>query len=456
MTSLDKILNYNILQSQGLIVQKREIEFLADRAQYRENDNVRIRFNLGDKDFVYGPGCKLSFNLQYAGDLNPNRQNEVATKQPNTALGNNVFSLLVRNLRILNDRVELEDIRDVDQISHTLSDLCSLRFKQTHGQTMGMADPQYLAGDLDQTFAAEGFQTRFVEARETKDNLLDLDQSVTIPCHFMSNLFGKEHLLPMGLFGTGETLIEMKLKPAAEAAIWQLGININYTISDMKLHLDVYTLSEQLFSEVKSIMSSTGLEMSFMTWDHTEQLDGPSAMVGAGGGQTRKIEMFRGVKRATKLMAFITGADNTADNRDSLSRYSYSVIDQYLFRVGSDRIPMNTFIETAAEGYTSSLMACNLLDSCDDAPALSFNEYQSDRHFLAATLTRDPGMVPDGAMGTETASNRRISLEITLNDRPVDKVANNDRRASGQFILNLWVGFMRNLKITEGGTIKVE
>lgn len=461
MTSLDKFLNYSILESQGEIQSRREIEFLTDRSSYSELQQIVIKFVLGDNDFVYGPNCFLTFNLVYDGDLlGGNRQNDAATRQPADPLGHNVFSLLVQDLRILNDRVELEDVDRIDKIVDVTSDYCSRRYKQTIGQVAGFSDPQYFAGALGDTLTTEDIVTRFIENRSTKDGRTPLDQSVSIPMHLISNMFAKEHLLPLGLMGTGETRIEMRLKNAILSAIWVAPNNVfGYTISNMKLHLDVYTLSEPLFKEIVEVRDQQGLEFSYQVWEHVEQID--TAVVGAGAGK-RTVEAFFGVKRLVKVVAFITGlANETPTNanaqRDSLSRYDFrDVVDNYLFRFGADRIPSNTTIQTPTEAYASSLMAMDMLDDCLQAPSVTLEEFISDKHAMIVNPSKDPGMVPDGATGLETGSNRRVSLEINLNNRPANKVVANDRRASGQYIINLYLGIMRNIKITKKGIIRIE
>ncbi len=457
--SLEQLLDFSIVQERGEIVKRELSEFLAERSEYVQNSEPAILFSLGPSQMVYGPNCYLSYVFQYDEDVSGNRGNFVSSRQPMSPLGHNNFSLICQDLQIKNDQIELIDEKRIDKRVDVIADLCSRKYLKTHAQTAGFYDPNEILGtnvaeDLDD----ENFTSRFMQGRSTglgtapDPDLFDLDQSVTVPMHMISGLFSKEHLIPFSLM-KGQTKIQMKLKPAALAGIWGGTGVTNYKVSNLKLHLDTYEISDALMAELMTARDSSGLEFSYNTWEHVQR------PINTGGKHT--VDLFRGVKRLSKVLGFITAQPNEESasgvSRDSLSRYVYTdAVNSWDVRIGSVKYPQNNDVTSMTQSYIYSISNWGLLDDCDMSPGVTLGEYQSDRHFMIVDVTRDPNIIPDNATGVETESSRRVSFELNLKPPKATIVdPTQDRRASGGYIVNMYVQYSRNIKILDNRIIIV-
>lgn len=378
--NIQALLDYDIANDSGIIVNRRSIEYFADRTSYQQNDTLVINFNTGI-DFIYGPNCRIEGEFLINGDA------AATTFEPGDLQGHSVASLVFKDIRLVSDSAELSDEHDVHKrIDMVDSMSCDADYLQTEGSVQGYFDQVLTGGGVSRFSDGAGFA------------------NFSIPMHHLIGFFRQNTLIPSGMMSGGLRL-EIVLQPEGRVAVWS-GVSQTYNLNNVRIVTDSYTLSEDTMDQLQQVELETGIDFTYDTYTNSTQ-----RLTNSG---KNTIDLLQSVNRALSVYARVSSVnDQNDDQKDFLKAIDYSNVNSWRFRVGSEFIPSNTDVLRITQSYNETLKSFNNLSDCTRPPSLTLERYKTLRHVIGGELERDI-VSEDGASGVQTRTNNHLSLDIDV------------------------------------------
>ena len=216
-----------------------------------------------------------------------------------------------------------------------------------------------------------------------------------IPLACLSSLFRSyDKLLPSHLMSGCRFELELEAsKVAFKSVAGATAPSIGYTVDDIELHCDAYTLTDSVTRVLNETAATSGLEIPFVTYSHVED----AVSQGSNNWEIRKA-VSRSLSVITKLSVQETVAGE--ETKDSMRSVEHN-IESFQCRVGSLYFPNNPVSGDSADRTLSSMyfhaMHAFVKPKTPSAPSgVTLGEYKSHLGAIVTTLERSSALLLTG------------------------------------------------------------
>jgi hypothetical protein len=221
--------------------------------------------------------------------------------------------------------------------------------------------------------------------------------SICVPLAWVNPFFSSSRLIPSQSIGT--IRLEMLFAPALEALITANGAS--YSIQNMNVVVDTFSLSDAALRSLQMIASQSGLAYEWTSVHST---------VNTSNGSSANFVSLKSASRALGATLHITETDRLTDaTLDSMFNEPFEV-KQSQWSLGSQYLPVRPI--TSVPGHFLNLLySYDSLQHCREfAAQLGIDEFVATRGMIAATLERSSVLQ---ANGQATSSSRPLITEVT-------------------------------------------
>jgi hypothetical protein len=227
----------------------------------------------------------------------------------------------------------------------------------------------------------------------------DTAYPVCVPLAWVNPFFSSSRLIPTQSIGT--LRLELLFAPAVEALI---GGGASYTIQNIQVVVDTYSLSDAALRSLQMIASNSGLAYEW-TSSH--------ATVNTSNGTSATFVSLKSASRALGASMHISETDVLADaSVDSLANEIFKV-RQSQWSLGSQYLPVRPLTSVPSH-FLNILYSNDSLQHCREfAPQLSIGEFVATHGNIGCTLERSSVLQ---ANGQATSSSRPLIADVLWQD----------------------------------------
>jgi hypothetical protein len=220
--------------------------------------------------------------------------------------------------------------------------------------------------------------------------------SVCVPLAWVNPFFSSSRLIPTQSIGT--IRVEMLFAPAVEAMI---GADVTYSVRNLNVVVDTFSLSDAALRSLQMIASQSGLAYEW-TSVHTT--------VNTSNGSSGNFVSLKSASRALGATMHITETARLTDGPSNSLLNEPFEVKQSQFSLGSQYLPVRP-ITSVPSHFLNLLYSYDSLQHCREfAPQLDFDGFVARYGMIACSLERSSVLQ---ANGQSTSSSRPLIAEVT-------------------------------------------
>jgi hypothetical protein len=334
--------------------------FPALRDSYTGGSQGYIDISVGS-DLIQGPASWIEFDLVV----------ETKDNQPYTLPDNGVMALIRESITRARSGQELDRCTYANLFNHD-----NMAFECTYGTKQTVA-----------TAMTPGAQL-----------ISGQPYTFCIPLGWINPFFSSSRLIPTSSIGT--IRLEMLFAPAEEAIITTTDTTASYTVNNVNIVVDTFSLSDAALRSMQMIASQSGLAYEWPSIHTTvNNSDGTAATFVSLKSASRALGAHLHIAETVRL---------TAQQADSMANEPFAV-SQSQWSLGSQYLPVRK-ITTEVSHFLNALYSHDSLQHCREfAPQLSLTDYRNQYGVPACTLERSSVLQ---ANGQATSSSRPLIADI--------------------------------------------
>jgi hypothetical protein len=218
---------------------------------------------------------------------------------------------------------------------------------------------------------------------------------VCVPLSWVNPFFSSSRLIPTQSIGT--IRLEILFAPASEALI---GAGASYSIQNMNVVVDTFSLSDAALRSLQMIAANSGLAYEWPSVHTT---------INTSNGTAATFVSLKSASRALSCSTHISVTDDLSDPAEDSMANEVFEVRQSQYSLGSQYLPVKP-MDSVPSHFLNALYSSDSLQHCREfAPQLSLAEFIASHGTVNCTLERSSVLQSNGQA---TSSSRPLICEV--------------------------------------------
>jgi hypothetical protein len=373
-------LSYRMPSNMSVVVSRTMKRSYANLDSYGPGGKIIITWNSGN-EYVNGMNSYLTFDAQVVGAAGTT-----------ASLGSGSAINFIENVTV--NSIQGTEVDRVEGVNVYRRDYDRYTYSQDYINNIG---------------SVMGYSTTESGVTNANNTLTASPQRYCIPLSKLCGLCNTSVLIPSML--AGGLRFEIKLDSLNTALKVGAIVPTSYTITNVNMHLDSYSLADSIQKRLMQEAASTGLEFFYETYDRTRH--------NINASNKANITVRKAVSRAlsayakTRLTADVSNAA-----KDSMASEPNKV-NSFFWRLGSLNFPNQRLVNKTEQYYYAQYAMGKLLHPHKNN-SISLSDFLATEGLAAVTLERSSIL---SLSGLPVNNSRTLQIEVdydTSSDRDID------------------------------------